>query len=60
MTRDFPGSEANVLGAHLLQGQTPGAAAAILRPSAASACAPTAPRAVNASSRGRVADKGFR
>ena len=57
------GSDANVRGARLFQGRAPGTAAGgrpTLRPPAASACDVTTPRPVNARSRSRLADTGFR
>jgi hypothetical protein len=63
MTTNCLGSEANVHRAHLFQGRTPGTAAGgrpFLRPPAASACDATTPRPVNARSRSRLADTGFR
>jgi hypothetical protein len=63
MRTNCPGSDANVRGAHLFQGRAPGTAAGgrpTLRPPAASACDVTTPRPVNARSRSRLADTGFR
>jgi hypothetical protein len=63
MPTNCPGSEANDRGADLFQGRAPGTAAGgrpTLRPPAASACDVTTPRPVNARSRSRLADTGFR